>query len=56
MGNKVLFSGYECDACNRIFSRYENDLGNFSGVWHTISQVRGRGGVPKFKDEKKGFT
>ncbi|ELR71726.1 hypothetical protein C900_02311 [Fulvivirga imtechensis AK7] len=55
MGNKVLFSGYECDNCNMLFSKYENDLANFSGIWHTLSQVSGRGGVSKFKDKKNKF-
>lgn len=55
LGNKVLFSGFECDECNSIFSRYENELANFSGVWHTLSQVQGRGRISKFKDAKKGF-
>src|SRR5260221_3955200 len=26
MGNKLLFSFYECDKCNSIFSTYENEL------------------------------
>ncbi len=55
IGNKTLFTDYECDNCNAIFGRYENELGNFAGIWHTLSLVSGRGGVPKFKHDKNSF-
>src|SRR5262245_57683214 len=48
IGNKTLFTDYECDGCNEIFGQYENELGNFAGIWHTLSQVSGRRGVPTF--------
>ncbi|HWA34286.1 MAG TPA: HNH endonuclease [Cyclobacteriaceae bacterium] len=56
MGNKTLFTDYECDQCNEIFGRYENDLGNFAGIWHTLSMVSGGRGVPKFKNNKNDFV
>jgi hypothetical protein len=55
IGNKTLFTHYECDQCNEIFGRYENELGNFAGIWHTLSLVNGRRGVPKFKHDKNQF-
>jgi hypothetical protein len=56
IGNKFLFTDYECDNCNAIFGRYESELGNFGGAWHTMSLVNGRNGVPKFKDKKNNFS
>lgn len=55
IGNKTLFTDYECDRCNEIFGRHENELGNFAGIWHTLSLVSGRRGVPKFKHDTNEF-
>ena len=55
IGNSTLFTHYECDSCNSIFGGYENEFGNFGGIWHTLSLVSGRDGVPKFKDKKNNF-
>lgn len=39
LGNKNLFSDFECDNCNSIFNKYENQLDNFIGplrvFWET---------------------
>lgn len=49
-GNKKLFTYYECDACNSKFSKlFESHMANYMNLWHTFSQVRGKGGVPSFK-------
>lgn len=56
MGNSLLFSHFECDKCNSLFSKYENELGNFEGIRRTISQLSGRKGVPEYKDVANRFT
>ena len=39
LGNKNMFSDFECDNCNSLFSRYESNLDNFIGplrmFWET---------------------
>ena len=48
LGNKRLFSRYECNECNKYFgSSIENDLGHWSIVNRILSGTRGR---------KKGLT
>ena len=50
LGNKCLFSIYECNECNQYFgSSIENDLGNWSIVNRTLSGIRGRRKVPTLK-------
>ena len=50
LGNKSLFSYYECDECNQFFgSGIENDLGNWTKPSRTISRIRGKKGVPSIK-------
>ncbi len=48
LGNKYLVSDFECDSCNEIFSRYENDFMNYLGITRTIAQTKGRKKVPGF--------
>ena len=49
-GNSVLFSNYECDACNHLFGEgIENQLANWTKPMRTISRIKGRRGVPTFK-------
>lgn len=50
LGSRYLLSDFECDACNSIISKYENDLANFLGVARTLNVVSGKNGVPKYKD------
>ena len=50
LGNKTLFSTYECDECNQYFGdSIENDLGNWSIVNRTMSGIRGKRKVPTLK-------
>lgn len=51
VGNKKLFSNDECDQCNDHFSVYlEDHLAKYLTATRTISQIRGKKGVPTFKD------
>lgn len=52
LGNKYWVSDFECDSCNLIFSRYENDLANFLGIVRTVQSVKGKK-LPKFKSADK---
>lgn len=48
--NKKLIAYYECDNCNRKFSRLlETHMANYMNLWHTLTQVKGKKGVPSFK-------
>ena len=50
LGNKCLFSAYECDDCNQYFGdNIENNLGNWSIVRRTLSGICGRRKVPTLK-------
>jgi hypothetical protein len=56
LGNKSLFTYYECDACNELFGRgIENDLGNWSKPMRTLARIRGKTGVPTIKRTHRGF-
>jgi hypothetical protein len=55
LGNKSLFTNWECDACNQAFGGgIENDLGNWSKPMRTLSLVRGKRGVPTIKKGSDG--
>lgn len=50
VGNKSLFTYYECDDCNRSFGHgCENDFGNWSLPMRTMSRINGKEGVPSLK-------
>jgi hypothetical protein len=50
LGNKKIFSLYECDTCNKFFgSGIENDFGNWSKPARSLSRRRGKSGVPTLK-------
>ena len=50
IGNKSLFTYYECDSCNLVFGKgCENDFGNWSLPLRTMARIRGSGGVPAIK-------
>ena len=53
MGNKVLMSNFECDECNSIFSKYETALSDYGGIMNTLSLLKGKKGVPKFKSKNE---
>ncbi len=51
LGNKSLFSSYECDACNEFFGNgIENDLGNWSKPMRLLGGVSGKNGVPTIRE------
>ena len=44
LGNKSLFTAYECDACNGFFGTgIENDFGNWSKPQHILGRIRQKG-------------
>ena len=50
LGNKCLFSTYECNTCNQYFGdTIENDLGNWSIVNRTLSGICGKKKAPTLK-------
>ncbi|MEB0261779.1 hypothetical protein [Mucilaginibacter sp. 10I4] len=55
LGNKRFQSDFECDDCNAIFSRYENDLANYLGIVRTVQSVKGKK-IPKFKSADKKLS
>lgn len=55
LGNKSLFTAYECDSCNQEFGNsIENDFGNWSKPMRTLAQIRGKSGVPTIKKGSSG--
>lgn len=55
IGNKYLLSDFECDKCNSLFGKYENDLANFLGVSRAFSISNAKTGGLKFKSPDKTF-
>lgn len=50
VNNHRLISYYECDSCNSKFARtLETYMGDYMNVYHTLSQVKGKRGVPSYK-------
>jgi len=50
LGNKILFTNYECDSCNQFFGRgIENDFGIWSHIDRTLGGISGKHGVPTAK-------
>jgi hypothetical protein len=55
-GNKTLFTKYECDSCGNFFSEtIENDFGNYFKPYRAFARIRGKNGVPKIKNEVRGW-
>jgi hypothetical protein len=52
MGNKDLYSNFECDECNDKFSIYENDLSEFLGISRSFTGFNGSGKGPSFVARK----
>lgn len=51
LGNRTLFTRYECDACNGHFGRsIENDFGSWSKPMRTMARLRGKRGIPTIKN------
>lgn len=51
LGNKYLVHDIECDACNLKFAKYEDSFANSLGLLRTADGIRGKKGIPKFKDK-----
>ena len=50
LGNKTLFTAYECDMCNQEFGNgIENDFGKWSKAMRTFAQIVGKRGIPAIK-------
>lgn len=49
LGNKLLYSEFECDHCNEYFKALENDLANYLGIVRTLTGIKGKENVPTFK-------
>jgi hypothetical protein len=54
LGNKIMVSLYECDDCNKRFSRFEDDLGKMTLPARNIGGVIGKNGVPKLVTASRG--
>ena len=51
LGNKTLFSSYECDSCNELFGNgIENDFGNWSKPMRLLAKIKGKKGVPIIRE------
>lgn len=53
VGNKTLFSRYECDDCNDRFSKFEDDLAKMTMGDRAISQVPKRKGFQSLQPQGK---
>lgn len=51
LGNRYLIHDIECDECNSRFSKYEDSFANSLGLLRTADGMKGKQGVPKFKDK-----
>ncbi|MDB5024291.1 MAG: hypothetical protein JWP78_2046 [Mucilaginibacter sp.] len=56
LGNKVLFSDFECDECNGKFSKYEDQLANYLGIFRSVNGTRGKDGPIKYKSPDESFV
>ncbi len=54
IGNKAFISAdNECDTCNELFSKYENDLNVFLNPFLVLNGVPGKRGSKKYKSNDK---
>ena len=50
LGNKSLFTNYECDECNHMFgATIENDFGAYTKPGRVFARIRGKRSVPSLK-------
>ncbi len=56
LGNKIMTSLYECDACNERFSTFEDDLGKMTRPARSIGGVIGKRGVPELEPVSNAAT
>jgi len=53
LGNKILFSLYECDNCNSLYgSTIENDLNNLLSPYKLFFKIKGKKGINTIKPYK----
>ena len=51
LGNRIIISLNECDSCNAsLATNYEDHLSKWSLSARALSQIRGKRGMPKFKN------
>jgi hypothetical protein len=48
IGNRNMYSDFECDRCNGYFSSLENDLAYYLGISRSITGLNGNKNVPGF--------
>lgn len=54
IGNKSLLSQFECDSCNDLFSEaIEDHFAKFFAPFNTLSQIRGKRGIPTYRSSTK---
>jgi hypothetical protein len=53
LGNKTLFSDYECDKCNAIFGTYEDQLAKFFEIERPLNKIKGKEKYPSYKAPDK---
>lgn len=54
LGNKFLFTSYECKNCNNKFSDLETNFASYLGkLTRQMSRIKGKSGYPKFKASDK---
>ncbi len=50
IGNKTFFLKSECESCNKRFGKiYEDQFAKYLGPARTLTQTRGKNGVPSYK-------
>lgn len=56
IGNKRFYTLYECDRCNQSFGDgIETQLGNWSHVYRTLTQIPSKDGIPKLDPKGKDW-
>src|ERR1019366_6694789 len=55
LGNKIMVSLYECDDCNKRFSKFEDDLGKMTLPARSIGGVIGKNDVPTLISKSRGI-
>lgn len=55
-GNKAMFSYFECDHCNALFSRYETAFADHFRIYHTLVRLKGKKKIPVFDSKKEKFS
>lgn len=53
LGNRYLISDFECDKCNELISKYENDLANFIGPLRFLQGISGKQSSSRFTSPDK---